>query len=109
MVIQMILGEVGEHRCIKIAPIHSMLVQAVGRDLHDDMGDSCKFHVVHGFLQAHRIRGGDGVVNGGARISDIYRTDDAAGDAAGLVNLFQKPGNAGFSVGSGNAHKHQIL
>ncbi len=45
MVIQVVLGQIGKDPSIKFTTVYPMLIQAVGGNFHDDVGDPGLFHV----------------------------------------------------------------
>ena len=76
VIIHVILSQVREYTCIKSAVIHPVKVKPVGRDFHDDMGNTGVFHVMKGSLKINGIRCCHRVVKNLMIISDIDGSDD---------------------------------
>ena len=103
VIIQMVLGEIGEPRRDQPHAVHAALIQPVGRSLHRGMGDAFE----RGGGQ-HLVQG-DGVGRGvgrrcGPRPFNPGGANVDGGMAQQRPDLAGKAGHGCFSVGAGDRH-----
>ena len=109
MVIQMVLGQVGEHPGVEPDVVHPVQVDGMAGHLHDDLGDSVFFHLAQDPHQIQGFRGGSGIGINLVPPPVIHRADDPCRDVRFSKNGLQQIGDGGFAVGSRDPHHLHVL
>ncbi len=89
VIIQMVLGQVGENACVKINTAGPVLIQGVGRDFHNNHLNSVFIHDRQHFVKFETVRGGHGCVQDFIRPAVVYSADNPGFKAAFLKYMLQ--------------------
>ncbi len=108
VIIQVIPGQVGQHRDIERQRGHTALVQTMGRDFHRNGLGTSLFQVRQGRLHGNRVRRGVQSAFQRAMEAVAQGPDNAAMLAEQVEGLGHQLGHAGLAVGAGHAHQVQV-
>ena len=99
VVIEVVLGKVGEDPQVECAVVDPLEVDGVRRNLHRHMRDPEIGHLPDDPLQLERFRGRIRRGKCLAPVAVVYRTQDADGMAGGPEDRFDQVGDGGLAVG----------
>ena len=107
VVVQVVVGQVGEYGRIEMQAVDPALYQAVGGDLQYRGGDAGIAPGGQLCLQAECVRGGIGGLGDGVVENRSQGTNGAAVTQVAAQQLRQHPGGRGLAVGAGDTgHDH---
>ena len=109
VVVQVILGQIGENSDIQVTSENPVQVDGVGGNLHDHMGYAICFHLPQDALKIQRLWRRDGVVERFLVVAVVDRPDDPHVEARFFEDAFKNVGGRGFTVGSRNPDEGELL
>ncbi len=105
MVIEMIRSTIGENPDIEMASLYSVLMQGMGGDLHDDMGDPLLQHVLQHLLEVIGFGGCRCRPVDGSFKMVVDGSDNAGFETGPSQDGFGKICRGGFPIRAGDADK----
>ena len=90
VIIQMILGQVGENPHFHGQSGQPLLSQRVGGDLHDHILHAVGDHAAHDLVQTETIGRGHGRGQGRAGPGNMHRADETGGKSIGREQMMQQ-------------------
>ena len=107
--VQVVLGEVGEHRHLEVEPVHPVLGQRMGGDLHHHILTARRRHLGQQRLELVGVRGG--VFGGEGDGVDLvfHRADEPGPVAGGGKQMLDQKDAGGLAVGAGDADELHLL
>ena len=102
MVVHVVAGEIGERASGEAHAVEPLLVEAVRRGLHGEMGDAACGEPVEELMERDRVRGGQRSVDGQRARHDAERPDRSGFMRKRLPDLAHEGDDRGFSAGAGD-------
>ena len=105
MQVQVVLGEIGEHRHVIVDARHAPELQRVGRDLHHRMGTALVRHLFKKLMQLQALGGGVlGVQEAVADHVAVCADEAHLGAELRFQHMLEDIGGACLAAGAGEAH-----
>ena len=109
MIVEVILGEVGEDGAVEPRAVDPMLIQTVGRDFHGRRPNACLDHPRQQAMEVGGFGRGPVERDGPARDPHAGRADHAGRHPRGLEHGFEQIGGGRLPVGSGRADQCEAI
>jgi hypothetical protein len=109
VVVEMVLGEVREHRADEPDAAHPVLIESVRRDLHGHRAHSAVQHSGEETMDVGGFRGGSLDRNGNAVHPGSGGADDPRHQPRRPEHFLQDVGGRGLPVGAGDADKSHLF